>query len=541
LFSTALFLTTSPVWPQTIGGGSGLRPYNPPPTADAKYSLSGTIVNSVTGEPVRHALVQIYAQSARMVFSDTEGHFQFMHLPQMETTINVIKPGFIQEGQTEQWVPRRKMVPIGPDTSPVTLRLIPGAQVEGRVTDSTGEPLDNVAVKLFSFSIREGIRKRQGFRQVQTDEDGQFQFSDLPPGDYMASAGPSWKDLSDPFQAGSRDGLAYGQVFYPGVPEIAEASILHLTAAKRQQIDFSLSTARTFAVSGSVVGGIAGRWSLQFVNSVGQEVSIAQRHDGPDSFRARVIAGPCLVKAHYSDEQGNYFYGQLELNVSSDLRGVRINLGQIQIPVTVQRVEQRETSPELRGASGRRFDAPVSLRLISLDPAHPDGSSEMKGGPENWTSAITNIEFGRYRVELNEGEPWYAQSITYEGTDLRFEPLVIGSDASQPIDIILRNDSATLMVTVASAVEQQPTQAVIIAIAEQTPSKPVVRYSFDPKQALYFSLPPGKYSVYAFEDLTDLEYANPEVMKKFSASATALELQPNQKSSVSTNLIRRTE
>jgi hypothetical protein len=335
--------------------------------------------------------------------------------------------------------------------------------------------------------------------------------------------------------------LAYSQAFYPGVPEIAEAAILHLTAAKRQRADLSLNSARTFSVSGSLVGGIAARSSLQFVNSAGQEVSIAQRRDGPDIFRARVIAGPCLLKAHYTDEQGNHFYGQLELNVASDLRGLRINMGQTNIPITVQRVEQKETSPELRGASGRRFDAPVQLRLISLDAAHPDGSSEMKGGPENWSSAITNIEFGRYRVEMNEGQPWYAQSITYEGTDLRFEPLIIGSDASQPIEVILRNDSATLNVSVASALEQQSSQAVVIAVAEQTSTKPLVRYSFDSKQALYFSLPPGKYSIYAFEDLTDLEYANPEVMKKFSSKATALELQPNQKSSVTTNLIRRTE
>ncbi|MCU1311221.1 MAG: hypothetical protein JWO20_2346 [Candidatus Angelobacter sp.] len=535
LFATSLLFTTSPLAPQ-IGR------YNPPSPAEAKYSLSGTIVNSVTGEPVSHALVQIDVQTQRMVFSDGEGHFLFAHLPRIQTSLNVIKPGFIQEGHSELGGGvRQVMISIGLETSPITVKLIPEATIEGRITDSSGEPLDNVPVKIFSFSIQEGIRKKRDFRQIQTDEDGEFQFSELPPGDYIVSAGPSWKDLSDPFQAGGTDRLAYAQMFYPGVQELADATVIHVAAAKHQRNDFSLNASPSFVVSGSVVGGVAGRFSLQFLNSAGQEMSIAQRRDGTEGFRARLTAGPCLLKVNSQDDQGNHFYGQVELNPSRDIRGLQIAMSQTYIPITVQRLELRESSPEFRGASDRVLNRPVSLRLISLDPFHPDIASETKGGPENWTSAITNVEYGRYRVEVNESDVWYAQSILHEGTDLRFEPLVVGPGASQPIDVVLRNDSASLKVAVVSASEQQETAVAVFAIAEQSPAKPVVRQLFSLKQALYFSLPPGKYSFYAFEDLSDLEYANPDVLKKFSASATVVELQTNQKASIACTLIRRTE
>ena len=43
---------------------------------DASFTLSGSVVNSVTGESVGHALVRINGTSQRTVFADGEGHFQ---------------------------------------------------------------------------------------------------------------------------------------------------------------------------------------------------------------------------------------------------------------------------------------------------------------------------------------------------------------------------------------------------------------------------------------------------------------------------------
>src|SRR5438270_10530375 len=51
----------------------------------AIYRLQGTVVNSVTGDPVYRALVSIHAQQQRSVLTDRNGHFTFDNLPRLQT------------------------------------------------------------------------------------------------------------------------------------------------------------------------------------------------------------------------------------------------------------------------------------------------------------------------------------------------------------------------------------------------------------------------------------------------------------------------
>jgi len=49
---------------------------------DGKHALRGTVVNSVTGEPTRGALVQIYFNGQSSMLTGPDGKFQFEGLPQ---------------------------------------------------------------------------------------------------------------------------------------------------------------------------------------------------------------------------------------------------------------------------------------------------------------------------------------------------------------------------------------------------------------------------------------------------------------------------
>src|SRR5689334_977601 len=69
------------------------------------HSLSGMVVNSVTGEPVRRALVQAGSSaggSQLSVLTDAEGRFEFPAVPASdsatsEVVITARKPGFFNE------------------------------------------------------------------------------------------------------------------------------------------------------------------------------------------------------------------------------------------------------------------------------------------------------------------------------------------------------------------------------------------------------------------------------------------------------------
>src|ERR1019366_2818117 len=65
--------------------------------SDASFTLSGSVVNSVTGESIGHALVRVAGSSQRTVFSDGEGHFQFEGLPAGRVIITAQKPGYFSQ------------------------------------------------------------------------------------------------------------------------------------------------------------------------------------------------------------------------------------------------------------------------------------------------------------------------------------------------------------------------------------------------------------------------------------------------------------
>src|SRR4051812_46571271 len=71
-------------------------PTTQPTTDDTRvYTLTGSVVNSMTGEPIVRALVQIMGQnSPRAAFTDREGNFRFANMHAMTGSLMAVKPGF---------------------------------------------------------------------------------------------------------------------------------------------------------------------------------------------------------------------------------------------------------------------------------------------------------------------------------------------------------------------------------------------------------------------------------------------------------------
>src|SRR5439155_25927689 len=61
--------------------------------SETKYSRSGTVVNVLTGEPIRRALVQIYIGPGHASRTDGSGHFEFNGRPPWQASVTVQKAG----------------------------------------------------------------------------------------------------------------------------------------------------------------------------------------------------------------------------------------------------------------------------------------------------------------------------------------------------------------------------------------------------------------------------------------------------------------
>lgn len=64
-------------------------------SADHTLSLSGTVVNAMTGEPIHRAAVTIFSgQNSFSTLSDNSGHFEFNGLPEGLAFVSAARPGF---------------------------------------------------------------------------------------------------------------------------------------------------------------------------------------------------------------------------------------------------------------------------------------------------------------------------------------------------------------------------------------------------------------------------------------------------------------
>src|SRR5439155_19881413 len=126
LLGVFVCLLLIPVYGQTVDVGGQASANEPTP----KFGLSGTVVNAVTGEPIRRALVQIYMGPEQAVLTDSEGKFEFSNAGR--TSLAVRKPGFLDEQEMSRGGPPN-MAEIGPDAKPITVKLIPEGVLFGRV------------------------------------------------------------------------------------------------------------------------------------------------------------------------------------------------------------------------------------------------------------------------------------------------------------------------------------------------------------------------------------------------------------------------
>src|SRR4051812_3344315 len=130
-------------------------------TDDTLYTLTGQVVNSVTGEPIVRALVQVMGKTGpRAAFTDHDGRFTFNKMQAMTGNLMAVKPGFYGDQGGGRMQMAQQRITIGANMDPVVVRLVPDAGIAGQVVDDTGEPLENVRVGVMTEVIQNG-RKRQ--------------------------------------------------------------------------------------------------------------------------------------------------------------------------------------------------------------------------------------------------------------------------------------------------------------------------------------------------------------------------------------------
>src|SRR3984885_10133155 len=103
--------------------------------------LGGQVVNSVTGEPIARARVQVGTQQATL--TDHDGRFEFDNVSEDSAYASASKPGYFAED---------KLAPAQGQS--ITLRLVPEAIIFGTITDENGQPIQDLRVQISMLQVR---------------------------------------------------------------------------------------------------------------------------------------------------------------------------------------------------------------------------------------------------------------------------------------------------------------------------------------------------------------------------------------------------
>jgi hypothetical protein len=172
----------------------------------------------------------------------------------------------------------------------------------------------------------------------------------------------------------------------------------------------------------------------------------------------------------------------------------------------------------------------VFLQLFSKTGMMVNGSNPEPGGELK----IRQVQPGTYRVaaRFNGGDSCVT-SMMSASQDLLHDELVVGAGSSvAPIQVTESNNCAQLTVST-----NTKDKSVVVITSGNIGFEPRLLPNGGQSVSTYKGFAAGDYKVYAFDDVTDLEYANPEALREFKSQSVHLEA--GQKATVQLELNQR--
>jgi hypothetical protein len=362
------------------------------------------------------------------------------------------------------------------------------------------------------------------------------------------------KKVPDRLSKGGARG--YPGVFFPGVPDLSSATAIEIAPGTRAEINLSVSSQPFYRISGTV----SGYWpeqgvSFEIFSASGQPIAAGMEFDeARGTFRSTwVPAGVCTVLAASQDTKSNQQrYATQRLNITSDLGGVHLALlptGTIPLDIkleTTRNERQGDTGVDFSGGRNQKRAQQYSPARVVLKPqehvfAQRQQQYSESTTDEDSTPAIRNLPPGVYSVEVYPNGPYYVQSARSGSVDLLVQNLTVEPGGSnQPIQVVLRDDFASLEGSLTFGAESESATIMIIPANSLTNSTQQRQNVMVANRARTFQMPqlaPGEYKVLAVENPDEFEYGNPDVMRKYLSKAREVSLVPNQKVKVELEVV----
>jgi Carboxypeptidase regulatory-like domain len=417
------------------------------PQARRDGEITGRVVNDV-GRPVAGAPIIVIKAGVKILSgiqtstADDEGNFKVTGLGPGSYMVDANVPGYvIARAGSERDYHR-------PGAS-VTINLVKGGVITGRVTDPYGEPMVGVRAQAFKVRELEGAQKYLGeLREPNgrlTDDRGVYRLYGLEPGVYVVGVS---NDQSGMY-GGSYPGRE-AMTWHPSSPRATAAEIAVRGGEEIAGIDIRHREERGHMISGTVLGAAApdpreDRITVMLTSGVDRQLVGMTFANGPKGFAMfGALDGEYEIVASRMSRTQTDFASSAPRRVvvkGADVSGIELSIAP---PASVSGRVKVESggagkNPCEDGAQARATVEGVLLSAAPDDDSRPSIQAitpyfryfggAMGGAPdEKGEFILSGLAAGRFRIKADlPDDGWYVRAITQPAPGAGKKP----SDASR--------------------------------------------------------------------------------------------------------------
>jgi len=503
-------------------------------------SVEGQVLNSLTGEPIRKAHITLQGMGSPKAASpstyggvtDAGGRFVIQDIEPGSYFAVAERNGFTN-GQSTGWgrgyTPTNLSLNPGQHTSDIVFKLVPHGVITGRVLDEDGEPVQDVQISVLHNRFVRGKRVLTPSGVSGTDDLGEYRIFGLAPGKYYLSATYRHSNMmmAQDRTPGGAPEEGYAPTYFPGTTDPAGAVAIDVSAGSvLAGTDVTLRKIHTVRIRGRVANaagnGLPSHTMLRLMprNSAfggfyAQMWTQALRNHGGTFEFGGVAPGAYLVWAEWSDEGQGYSVLQ-PVDVGNN------NLDDVTVLLS--------PGVELKGQvhSEGSGDVKLGSMHISLEAKE----TQQRGGRgaqtnDDGTFDLQNVSADHYWVNVY-GLPssFYVKSIRLGDADALESGLDTTQGAAGTLEITVSGNGGQIEGTAADS-KSKPASGAMVALVPDAPRRErLMLYkaaAVDP--AGHFTIAgiaPGEYKLFAWEQIEDGAYQDPEFLKPYENQGQAV-------------------